>query len=341
MSVKKNIAITYLRAMAAVSIFICHILFISGFFKTSMWFNTGVPIFFIISGFLMSQKQVVLDTAGVAKFYKSRIQKLYLPYAIYVSIVSAVLFLIRKPPDAAAFFLYLFGAAGFSPKSILGLGHLWFMSVLVICYLLTPFFQWGWEERNKKTRLAILWIVLIVQFIVFIWAGYPSYGVHIGCYTFAYFTCRGAGWTRGKKECICWGIAALVFSAVRLVMDPIFMAADSAIYYYYDALFQPLARFILAMWIFQMMLAGTERIEKWARSHCRLNYCMQVLSESSFEIYLTHQFIQLSVWEFLPYKNLWGRAIWVILSVFPTAVNTQMLKIICSAIKKCCKRRLN
>ncbi len=198
----------------------------------------------------MSQKQVVLDTAGVAKFYKSRIQKLYLPYAIYVSIVSAVLFLIRKPPD-------------------------------------------------------------------------------------------GAGWTRGKKECTCWGIAALVFSAVRLVMDPIFMAADSAIYYYYDALFQPLARFILAMWIFQMMLAGTERIEKWARSHCRLNYCMQVLSESSFEIYLTHQFIQLSVWEFLPYKNLCVCAIWVILSIFLTVVNTQMLKIICSAIKNCCKRRLN
>ena len=215
------------------------------------------------------------------------------------------------------------------------------MSVLVICYLLTPFFQWVWEARNKKTRFAILWIVLIVQFIIFIWAGYTSYGLHIGCYAFAYFTYRGGGWTRGRKECICWGIAALVFSAVRLVMDPIFMAVDSAIYYYYDALFQPLARFILAMWIFQMMLAGTERIEKWALLHWRLNYCMQVLSKSSFEIYLTHQFIQLSVWEFLPHSNLCGLAIWVTLSIFLTAANTWLLYTICLVVKNCCKRRLN
>lgn len=147
---KRNISITYLRALAAASIFVCHILFISGCFKTSMWFNTGVPLFLIISGFLMSQKRICLNVSGIITFYKSRIKKVYLPYVVYILAISIVLFLVRKPPPPIGLVMYLMGCSALSENSILGLGHLWFMTVLLICYLQTPLLYYIRQKHSSR-----------------------------------------------------------------------------------------------------------------------------------------------------------------------------------------------
>lgn len=323
---RRNISITYLRALAAVSIFICHILFIAGYFKTSMWLNTGVPLFFVISGFLMSKKKIQLDLKGIVSFYKTRISKFYLPYAVYILSVSAVLFLIRKPPNLVGLFMYLAGGAAFAENGILGLGHLWFISVLLICYLQTPLLQFL-KRRNRR----MIGGIFATQFLLFLLLDKPSYGIHIATYAVGYYLGEDGKFSRHMTIQLGW--LAAIFSMVRLLADTKFMAADYIIYYYYDALFQPVARFMLAMWIFCMAMQHTKNIESWAEKHKGMNKIIQQFSAASFEIYLTHQFIQLSVWEFLPHDGAVGMGMYIILSIVLTAMNTYALKLICSKIK--------
>lgn len=137
----------------------------------------------------------------------------------------------------------------------------------------------------------------------------------------------------GKKMTTCWGCAALAFSVIRLLADEAFMAADYTIYYYDDALFQPIARFTLAMWISCEAFSHTQQIEDWATRNPRVNRTIQIFSAASFEVYLTHQFVQLSVWEFFPHNGVGGMILWILLSIVLTAINTIVLKLICSGIE--------
>lgn len=161
----------------------------------------------------------------------------------------------------------------------------------------------------------------------------PSYGIHIASYAVGY--CMGCEkWKCDSKLTVRWGCLALVFSLIRLLLDTTVMAADYTIYYYYDATFQPIARFTLAMWIFCVSINHTEQIEDWALKHKKIDQAIQIFSAASFEVYLTHQFMQLSVWEFFPHNGLSGMTVWLILSIVLTAINTVVLKLICLGIEK-------
>lgn len=325
MNNKKITSIVYVRVLATIMIFTCHLFFISGAFEISMWFNTGVPLFFIISAYLMFNKK--FDGEGVLTFYKKRVISIFVPYEIYLLAIILALCVIHQPPSLKAVLMYGLGLAGFSNVSILGLGHFWYITVLLFCYFITPlvlgiFCQWN--DVIKK-RIA-LFLVIIGQFLFLGFMGYPSYGIHIGGYIFTlcYFVKRSYRTT--NREMQIWIVLAVIISMIRLVLDPIFRELEYAIYYTYDALFQPVARFILAMAIFVVFIENKELMYEWSLKHKRINHVIQAISGISYEIYLTHQFIQLSLWKFIPFfhKGI-GILGWSVVCIIFTGINALFL----------------
>lgn len=289
--------ITYLRAFAAMLIFNCHLLFIANKYALSMWLNVGVPVFFIISAFLMAGREYN-NNEDVLLFYKKRFYSIYIPYEIYLLCVIAVLAVLRKLPQIKAILLYALGAAAFSDVHVLGLGHLWYISIILICYLITPIiYKINTIDKGK----SILLLLTVAQFIVFIILDYPSYGVHIGSYVLLFSFFQRHQRIISRKQLKDWGLAAIAFSLFRILFDDIFAAMNPNIYYYYDSVFQSIARLALAMGIFAVFAYFSNYLEEWHSKHTFWGTkIIGAFSGFSFEFYLVHQFIELSVWEYLP-----------------------------------------
>ena len=179
--------------------------------------------------------------------------------------------------------------------------------------------------------VPIVSFFLAAQFLIFFFADYPSYGIHIASYVLVYCFYRKNSQNKAtekisKHQVYIWLILALVLSLMRLLLDRHFMDGDDETYYYYDALFQPIARFALAMCIFTFFVFQSEGIEKWARKYTKGNVIISRFSDLSYEVYLTHQFILLAFWEFFPFLHCGvGLTLWVIISFVATIANTLIL----------------
>lgn len=319
---KRLTAITYIRGFAALLIFFCHVAFISDAFELSTWLNTGVPIFFIISAYLLSLKPNV--SRNTYSFYKRRLSSIFPSYWIYLIAVISVLSILGQAPDIKSIICYSLGLSGFiTDTGLLGLGHLWFISVLLICYFLIPLLHYICANYTTGGGKVLICIIILFQMILFSICGYPSYGIHVGSYIFVYCLFKQ---TRGNIAKVQFIYAAIILSAVRLIFDPVFIKMDYSIYYYYDALFQPLARFCLAMALFTTFISGSEYIERWAKSHYKADAVITRFSKISYEIYLTHQFILLAFWKFFPsLHNGAGFIVWIIISFATTILNSMIV----------------
>lgn len=131
--------------------------------KWAWVFNVGVQIFLALSGWLYGMKNI-----GDWRIWcKDKFIKLYIPYIIYVLI---------------AFFVYrLFSIESFTFKNLViyfcdlqwflgnveGLSHLWFMTAIAVCYLLTPILQYVRNKGWASISLSLLVIYGILNYYVF------------------------------------------------------------------------------------------------------------------------------------------------------------------------------
>lgn len=324
MNNKKIISIVYVRTLAALMIFICHLLYISGSFNISMWFNTGVPLFFIISAYLISKRKFNKETLAV--FYIKRIKSIFIPYEIYLLAIVLALYIINKPPSIKGILMYSLGLAGFAKEGVLGLGHFWYITVLLICYLIAPIILNICREKNNYKQGIFLCLIITAQFLLFLTWKYPAYGIHVGTYIFSlcYFFKRNE--KNKKYELKLWIILAILISIIRLILDPIFMEMEYNIYFMYDSLFQPTSRFILAMAIFLIFVYSEGSINILKKKYKKIDLIIRNFSESSYEFYLTHQFIQLAFWEFIPFFHQGiGILCWCLISIVFTEINAFVL----------------
>ena len=127
---KKNYVISILRLLAFCMIVSCHICQHYGN-EFAWWLNCGVQIFLLISGFLYGQKENVL----ARDFYKRNAAKILIDYYIFLVIILPIyIFVFHSkflPSDFVKFSLGL-------GTRINGLGHLWYISIIVVCYGITP-----------------------------------------------------------------------------------------------------------------------------------------------------------------------------------------------------------
>lgn len=142
---KKDYAISTVRAVAMVMIICCHILQFYGN-ELAWWFNSGVQLFLIISGFLYGQK----DIGNCISFIEKRGRRILLPYYIYVAPMCIIYFLVDKTKIS----IYKIFRVLFCVDTIEGMGHLWFVGVILLCYLFTPYLYWFCKSCNYEKPYA-------------------------------------------------------------------------------------------------------------------------------------------------------------------------------------------
>lgn len=153
-------AISLLRVIAMGTIVVCHLL--QGYDNPYCYlFNIGVQVFLAISGYLYGCKTI----QSWKPWFVTRLKKLYVPYLLFF-LVCIPFYYWRAVEEISLskIVLYIFDLQGLVPHwGIKGLGHLWFMSAIAICYLITPLLQYS---RKFAFTLPLLLIVAILEFFL-------------------------------------------------------------------------------------------------------------------------------------------------------------------------------
>jgi len=147
-----SFAISVIRVTATIFIFLCHFAqeMPSHMIKAmGQIFNVGVVIFFFISGYLYGRKHIY----SFRKWFTKRYFKINIPIVLFIFSLLFVTFNF----NVKSFFCYMLNLQGFLGEYVIqGAGHLWFVSVLMLCYLITPILQKlkayiTNKQRNKET----------------------------------------------------------------------------------------------------------------------------------------------------------------------------------------------
>ena len=149
---QKDISIDFIRILACFFIVWNHTSghMLGGWGNSLSWANIGVQIFFFMSGFLYSKKEI----CDVGVWRKKNFLKILKPYWIYLVIIFPVIALLDPARlswiNIVAAYI---GVQGFSDKfTIEGLGQHWYISYILLCYALTPLIlKW----INSITKVGI------------------------------------------------------------------------------------------------------------------------------------------------------------------------------------------
>ncbi len=153
LSASESAAISYLRVLALLLILLCHIC-LSYHTGWEYLLNIGVQIFFLISGILHGLKGI--DNART--WYRSKFIKIFVPYYIYLLCALPIFaFFSTEGVSIRQVVVYLVDIQWFVGGGIKGLGQLWFMSAIAVCYLVTPLLQ---KFRQYSTHVSIVLIAI-------------------------------------------------------------------------------------------------------------------------------------------------------------------------------------
>lgn len=168
---KKLPFIDWLRCCSMISIILCHMVQIPGSkvqFLAQL-FNLGVQVFFLVSGFSLGLQGEITD---IKKWYKRRFRKVFVPYLFFLMVLFTVY--CCKPYCFAQltpgiFFSTLFGVQGFT-KTLLGATQTWFITSILLFYLVLPFFSKMWFRLSyrKSNKIAILLILVVAFFLTYL-----------------------------------------------------------------------------------------------------------------------------------------------------------------------------
>lgn len=144
---KISYSIKVLRVISTFMIFLCHTVFLYGdrFSFLVQFFNVAVSVFLIISAYLYSLR----DSIGKSIFvwYKKRIIRIVIPYYVFLAILFIFHLIIRVEFDLKAWISSLLCVQGYTERYVTGTGHLWFITAILLCYIVTPIL---YKIREKR-----------------------------------------------------------------------------------------------------------------------------------------------------------------------------------------------
>jgi peptidoglycan/LPS O-acetylase OafA/YrhL len=264
----QSIAISAIRVLAMSLIIACHFAQAYGY-TIAFLLNVGVQIFFLTSGFLYGK----IEVTQPLEFFKKRLLRVYVPYIMVVTVVLLIQGLIGAWQfNLRDVLIYTCNLQGFVSTSVDGLNHLWFLSVLMICYLLVPWLQRLLNDKSWLLVGAVI-VVSLVEFC-FIQKMYPI------CAWIVLFI---AGMVYGKYESPKVSLLVLAGAAVVLAgMLPFFRLehlVDSAWAHYCIWLHCGLAVFIFAAIYYLLPKIVLENVNL---------PILKQIDKISYEVYLIH-----------------------------------------------------
>ena len=180
-----NYSLSLIRFISLIMIITCHIMQHENFIL-AWWFNVGVQIFLCISGYLYGQKNI----GEITSFYGKRFLKILVPYYIVFLIAGILEVLFFR----TVFSITRFGSGLVCRTTIAGGGHLWFVPVILFCYVLTPILGAYRDKYIKNTQS--LWIGTILAVVVVSIFG----GLFSSYFNPAWLSCYVIGYALGINE---------------------------------------------------------------------------------------------------------------------------------------------
>lgn len=264
----ESMALSMIRVFAMILIVSCHIA--QCFDLMIAWvLNVGVQIFFFMSGFLYGRLD---SSASPLIFYKKRFVKVYLPYLVWVTIIVVVYTSFHLYHfTTKQLILYLLNLQWFSTP-IEGLNHLWFLTVLMICYLLTP-----WVKILLK-KYPVLFIVFFLSCCVIEFALVKKF------YSlFAWVALFFAGLLLGSYYSKKILNVTLIVSTVALISLGLFFKQDWLIKAEYSH-YSIWLHWCLGLFLFVLLYKLLSYLIKSDKKYAVIKHFDKI----SYEVYLTH-----------------------------------------------------
>ena len=163
----KSVSLSISRVVATLGIVICHIIsyytIIPGHDILGHFFNVGVPMFIIISGFLYGKKAIL--GGGILMFYVKRLIKVYLPVWIF----AVVILLVLGPSELWHTMIAILNLQGLNSLIVAGdnfnagpnLSHTWFVTIILLCYLILPALETA-IDKIKPIHIFFMWLAVLI-----------------------------------------------------------------------------------------------------------------------------------------------------------------------------------
>lgn len=152
----------WLRTAGMLMILLCHFTQQSGnpyLVMSSQFFNIGNDIFFIMSGFLFGIQGKALNS--MITWYKKRIKRIYVPYEMMIIVLFSVHIILGIQINARQWGKQFLGLQGWS--GVGGATHTWFITSLLICYLLTPLVaEIVLDSKNNRKKIGVIIVIVSV-----------------------------------------------------------------------------------------------------------------------------------------------------------------------------------
>lgn len=284
----KDSAISLIRIISMLFIIICHVGQYYGSAAIGQLFNVGVPIFLFISGFLYGKK----DIHTWVNWGKKRWISLMIPcYVWLLLLVITGLLTHIEVINGQSCWLVLLNLQGISflidtanwAQMSGGLGHLWFLTALMLCYACLPLLQKALPWILTRTK-GVLTFLILVAFIIKCICDY-TVGIHLGyllTFSIGYFWSKR--WSMpSSRTIVVWCCIAIASCALRvsgkILWDDTFLYNKVIVY---------ISQTLLAICIFQILY--------WLHSTCRRKTpyivvwggASQYIDKLTFYIYITH-----------------------------------------------------
>ncbi len=249
--------------------------------------NDAVSFFFVLSGFVLSYKYMVLNRElDVKKFFVSRIFRLFPAY--FITVVLNTLMQLRGEMGFQRMVeVFLLNKTGFWEEALLLRFHNnyyfpgWTLSIEMLCSFLMPFFM----IIAMKDRRAIVWLffVLIIIGNSIFYSSHFIMGLIVSCYYVAITndSIKKTKWFRYRYFIL--PLAAVLFSIRRIDMiSPLGKT------YKYLADYASIDLFLytgIASFVFLVAILQSKKAQRFLS-----NRPMVFLGKISFSIYLLHTF---------------------------------------------------
>lgn len=250
--------------------------------------NCAVPIFLAISGYFVSQKQL-FKKSDYYSFYKRQIPKVYIPALIW---------------GLPWLFLAIYSGENIFITICLwlccGLSVLYFIALIIQCYLLLPIIKITPVIQNIHVYLVIAAIITVVATIAIVWIR-SICGLHIKLIAFAgpfplwivYFV-LGIHLAKTNRD---FKVGLLIVLAlVGLVLQMIEA-------HFLDG-FHGVGDDIKISWVLYsvviILLLFSKKSEKSFNPKSQISRIIILIGSISFSIYLTHYLVRLLYYHFVP-----------------------------------------
>ncbi len=274
---QRDIKISLIRVIAMFSIVLCHI--VQEYEKISFMgqiFNVGVFIFIFMSGFLYGKK----DITNAKSWLFKRAIRLFVPIYIFMVLLFVINAFANKSFDVSNYLIYIIGMQGFFP-AVEGAAHLWFITALIICYLITPVLyklKKSVLRMNKMQLIVILGVLMGIQVILSYTLGVliGRYALYVVLYIFAYYLSFLKDCKLSKKMIILTTIMMLLGLCIRVLSR---RYIDGSVLY--SNIIVLYTQSIFGIWLFLAVyrLRGINR---------KLHRVIEYLDSISFEVYIVH-----------------------------------------------------